>query len=90
MTIIDQLAPLAHKFRMGLSVEAALELPVLMKSLIPLLPTLPVEAQQQLPQIMSAMLACQERMDWLGLADWMEYELPRLLSASPAAIQEGR
>lgn len=80
MNITDQLTPLAHKFRMGLSVEAALELPLLMKSLLPLLPTLPVWAQQQLPQMMSAMLACQERMDWLGLADWLEFELPLLLS----------
>lgn len=82
MNITNQLVPLAHKFRMGLSVEAALELPALMKSLIPLLPTLPVAAQQRLPQIMSAMLACQQRMDWLGLADWIEFELFQLLSVS--------
>lgn len=76
----DRLTTLAHQFRRGLSVEAALELPSLMKSLIPLLPTLSPAMQRQLPQIMSAILACQEREDWLGLADWLEYELCQLLS----------
>ncbi|WP_237930830.1 hypothetical protein [Buttiauxella sp. S19-1] len=80
MTISTRLITLAGQFRLGLALDAALELPPLMKSLLPLLPTLPPATQQQLPQIMSAILACQEREDWLGLADWLEYELLHLLS----------
>ena len=80
MLISSQLTTLAAQFRLGLSLDAALALPPLMKSLLPLLPTLPLAMQQQLPQILSAILACQEREDWLGLADWLEYELLYLLS----------
>ncbi|MCP2006019.1 hypothetical protein M976_01936 [Buttiauxella ferragutiae ATCC 51602] len=80
MTISTRLITLAGQFRLGLALDAALELPPLMKSLVPLLPALPPATQQQLPQIMSAILACQEREDWLGLADWLEYELLHLLS----------
>lgn len=80
MTLHARIITLAKRFRLGLHIEAALELPVLLKSLLPLLPTLSPTAQQQLPQVMSAMLACQERGDWLGLADWLEYELVQLLT----------
>lgn len=80
MNIATQLIALAEQFRLGLSLDAALALPPLLKSLLPLLPTLPAETQRQLPQIMSAILACQEREDWLGLADWLEYELHPVLT----------
>lgn len=80
MLISSQITTLAAQFRLGLSLDAALALPPLIKSLLPLLPTLPTATQQQLPKIMSAMLACQEREDWLGLADWLEYELLYVLS----------
>lgn len=80
MTIPSRLIALATQFRLGLSLDAALTLPPLMKSLLPVLPMLSPASQRQLPQIMSAILACQEREDWLGLADWLEYELLHLLS----------
>lgn len=80
MTIASQLTQLAQQFRLGMSLDAAMALPPLMKSLLPLLPSLSPTAQRQLPQIMSAILACQEREDWLGLADWLEYELRHVLS----------
>lgn len=80
MTIASQLTHLAQQFRLGMSLDAAMALPPLMKSLLPLLPSLSPTAQRQLPQIMSAILACQEREDWLGLADWLEYELLHVLS----------
>lgn len=80
MTIASQLTQLAQQFRLGMSLDAAMALPSVMKSLLPLLPSLSPTAQRQLPQIMSAILACQEREDWLGLADWLEYELRHVLS----------
>lgn len=80
MTIASQITHLAHQFRLGMSLDAAIALPPLMKSLLPLLPSLSPTAQHQLPQIMSALLGCQEREDWLGLADWLEYELLHVLS----------
>lgn len=84
----SRIAALAKRFRLGLNLDAALELPPLMKSLLPLLPTLSPAAQRQLPQVMSAILACQEREDWLGLADWLEYELLCVLS-DPAPAGKG-
>ncbi|WP_310598456.1 hypothetical protein [Aeromonas aquatica] len=80
MTLSTSVTDLSLQFRLGLSTEAALELPTLMKRLLPLWPTLTPTTQQQLPRIMSAMLACQEQGDWLGLADWLEYELVQLLN----------
>ncbi|MBV8043978.1 hypothetical protein [Pluralibacter sp.] len=80
MTLSAQFTTLAEQFRLGLSLDAALALPPLLKLLLPLLPTLPAQTQRQLPQIMSAILACQEREDWLGLADWLEYELCHALA----------
>lgn len=85
MTHKSRITALANQFRLGLSLDAALELPPLMKSLLPILSS---AAQHQLPQIMSAILACQEREDWLGLADWLEYELISVLSNPVPAGKE--
>lgn len=79
MTPIDELQRLAHQFRLGLSLEATQELPNRLQQLMDAYANRP-ELAQPLSRIMSALLGCQEREDWLGLADWLEYELASLLN----------
>ncbi|WP_033136812.1 hypothetical protein [Aeromonas finlandensis] len=76
MTITEQCIALAHNFRLGLHVESALQLPSLVEQA---LHDLPPEHQGNAVTIVSALLACQEHHDWLGLADWLEVELAALL-----------
>lgn len=82
MTIKEQCIALAHNFRLGLHVESALQLPDLVEQA---LHTIPSEQHRDVVAIVSALLACQERHDWLGLADWLEGELAILLSENVAS-----
>lgn len=77
MTITEQCIALAHHFRLGLHVESALQLSALVEQA---LHTLPPEHQGDAVTIVSALLACQEHHDWLGLADWLEVEFATLLT----------
>ncbi len=69
---------LALQFRLGHNVEAGLMLVTYLEQLVTVYPKFPVEQQRQFQSILSAMLACQERQDWIGLADYLEYELQQL------------
>ncbi len=69
---------LALKVRLGLNVEAGLMLVTYLEQLVAVYPKFPVEQQRQFQSILSAMLVCQERQDWIGLADYLEYELQQL------------
>lgn len=69
---------LALKVRLGHNVEAGLMLVTYLEQLVAVYPKFPVEQQRQFQSILSAMLACQERQDWIGLADYLEYELQQL------------
>jgi hypothetical protein len=69
---------LALKIRLGHNVEAGLMLVTYLEQLVTVYPKFPVEQQRQFQSILSAMLACQERQDWIGLADYLEYELQQL------------
>lgn len=77
MTTTEQCIALAHNFRLGLHVESALLLPTLVEQA---LQALPQEQHRDAVTIVTALLACQERHDWLGLADWLEVELATLLA----------
>jgi hypothetical protein len=44
----------------------------------------PATVQQDWALILTQMLDCQERQDWLGLADWMEFELIEVQKARSA------
>jgi hypothetical protein len=71
---------LANRFRSGQSLEAALELEPLLSRFLPAL------SEEQLSTSLSAlrsMLACQEVSDWIGLADWLEYDLWAALHMEP-------
>ena len=69
---------LALKVRLGHNVEAGLMLVTYLEQLVAVYPKFPVEQQRQFQSILSAMLVCQERQDWIGLADYLEYELQQL------------
>ncbi|MFQ1845132.1 hypothetical protein ACK36I_04075 [Aeromonas veronii] len=76
MTLKHHCITLAHRFRLGHHVESALTLPDLLEQV---LLALPHEHRSEAARIIAALLACQERHDWLGLADWLEGELAALL-----------
>jgi len=76
---VNECRQCAGLFRLGRDVEAALTMVDVFDEAQRLLSTAPREVQQQWAQVLTHMLACQERQDWLGLADFMEYELVDLL-----------
>jgi len=71
----------AGLFRLGRDVEAALTMVDLFDEAQRLLLAAPQDVQLKWTQVLTQMLACQERQDWLGLADFMEYELVDLLDS---------
>lgn len=71
----------AELFRLGRDVEAALTMVDVFDEAQRLLLAAPQDAQQSWAYLLTQMLACQERQDWLGLADFMEYELIHLLES---------
>jgi len=71
-------------FRLGRDVEAALSMVDFFEGAQQWLLSAPADAQQMWAQVLTQMLDCQERQDWLGLADYMEYELVELLQSVPA------
>ena len=76
-TLTEKLINTAHTLRMGQEAEGSMRLRECLDHLEPMLPTL-INSPAILAKIPD-MLAAQERQDWLGLADFLEYELPKLL-----------
>ncbi|WP_095114153.1 hypothetical protein [Pseudomonas sp. Irchel 3H7] len=74
----------AGLFRLGRDVEAALSMVDVFDGAQQLLLSAPADVQQVWAQILTQMLDCQERQDWLALADCMEFELVDLLGSVPA------
>ncbi|CAI8832817.1 hypothetical protein [Pseudomonas sp. IT-P395] len=74
----------AGLFRLGRDVEAALSMVDVFDGAQQLLLSAPADVQQVWAQILTQMLDCQERQDWLALADYMEFELVDLLGSVPA------
>lgn len=72
----------AGLFRLGRDVEAALIMVDVFDEAQRLLASAPQDVQQSWTQVLTQMLASQERQDWLGLADFMEYELIDLLESA--------
>lgn len=81
---IDDCRQCAGLFRLGRDVEAALNMVDVFESAQRLLQFAPADTRQVWAQLLTQMLDCQERQDWLGLADYMEYELIELLQTVPA------
>ena len=72
-SLITRITALAHQFRLGQSVAASQILPVLLQEVFTEQGSLP-------PDLIASLLYSQERQDWLGLADYLEYELVHILT----------
>ncbi|MED7668598.1 hypothetical protein GXB78_15455 [Pseudomonas moraviensis subsp. stanleyae] len=75
----DQCRQCAAMFRQGRDVEAALTMVDVFEQAQQCLAAASVDVQQIWARVLMQLLDCQERQDWLGLADYMEYELVELL-----------
>ncbi|MGG2020937.1 hypothetical protein AB1J88_12970 [Pseudomonas sp. S8] len=76
---VDECRQCAGLFRLGRDVEAALDMVEVFEGAQQLLMSAPATVQQDWALVLTQMLDRQERQDWLGLADWMEYELIEVL-----------
>lgn len=76
---VDECHQCAGLFRLGRDVEAALTMVEVFEGAQQRLLSAGAQTQQVWAQLLTQMLECQERQDWLGLADFMEYELMQLL-----------
>lgn len=77
--LLTQSLEIAENFRKGLSIDAQQALPTLVKDLIAQLEYLPVQSAPLFLTLITSIRQCQDRRDWLGLADYLEYELVDLL-----------
>lgn len=72
----------AALFRLGRDVEAGLAMIELIAAVQPSFDLTSPVIQQQWVLLLGQMLECQEAQNWLALADYLEYELVRLLRES--------
>ena len=82
---VDECRQCAGLFRLGRDVEAALTMVDVFEQAHQSLSSASVDIQQAWAQVLMQMLDCQERQDWLGLADWMEFELIEVLQKARLA-----
>jgi hypothetical protein len=68
----------ARLFRLGRDIEAALNMVELIDIAMPLSTRLAPEHKAEWTHVLSEILRCQERQDWLGVADWLEVEFVAL------------
>ena len=78
---IEQLANYAAFFRCGRSLEVNQELANYLSEILAQIVINDGDRLLALQEIVSAILRCQEAEDWLGLADYLEYELPDFLQS---------
>lgn len=78
---VSRLQQCAELFRLGRDVEAVLLMVELFDELMPAFAQVSSQEQQVWAQLLTQMLECQEAQNWLGLADYLQYELPELLGA---------
>lgn len=79
---IDECRQCAGLFRLGRDVEAALVMVDVFEGAQQALMSASTDTQQSWATVLAQILECQERQDWLGLADFMEYELIELLQST--------
>ncbi|WP_306520041.1 hypothetical protein [Rheinheimera sp.] len=75
----NQARQLALQFRLGKNTQAALDMATMVNTLIVIFPSSQPQHIKLLQQILGQCLDCQQRQDWLALADYLEYELQELL-----------
>ena len=74
-----QATELALQFRSGSHTQAAMDLATMVAQLVQAFASQPAQYATELQNILQAVLNCQAQRDWLGLADYLEYELQDLL-----------
>ncbi len=79
---MDECRQCAGLFRLGRDVEAALVMVDVFEGAQQALMSASTDIQQSWAGVLTQILECQERQDWLGLADFMEYELSELLQST--------
>lgn len=72
--------------REGKDEMACFECGNLLQRLTPLMANLPAGLQSSLLHLAKQLLQCQERHDWTGLCDYLEFELPALLDEIDSAL----
>jgi hypothetical protein len=77
LNIQDTLRQTAHLFRLGKEAQASVELRLCLDKINKFYPDLTLNPRFQ--QMLPLMLQAQEQHDWLGLADYLEYELIELI-----------
>lgn len=82
--VIDTARHCARLFRLGRDIEASLSMVDLIDTAMPLMTSRPATEQAEWTRVLSAILGCQERQDWLGVADWLEVELVELVKTTHA------
>jgi hypothetical protein len=72
--VVEEARECAKLFRLGRDIEGALKMVELIDRAMPLMEGGSAQRQAEWGRVLSAILACQERQDWLGVADWLEVE----------------
>ena len=78
--IIHRLQGFALQFRLGRPLEITEDFVIFLTENIPELVGMKSRSKFSIQEIVSSILKCQEAEDWLGLADYLEYELPEFLN----------
>ncbi|MBW8357161.1 hypothetical protein RZO07_08385 [Pseudomonas protegens] len=73
--VFDRAREVADLFRLGRDVEAVGGMVELFEPIQLWVDSAPVSVQQDWARLLGLMLACQEMQNWLGLADYLEYEM---------------
>lgn len=76
--VVEEARECAKLFRLGRDIEGALKMVEVIDRSLPLMDGASAEKQAEWGRVLSEILACQERQDWLGLADWLEVEFVEL------------
>ena len=71
----------AAQFQLCHEIEGVLALVGLVESMVALSAGFTPAEQLELARLVKAILACQERQDWLGLADYLAWEWSALLTS---------
>lgn len=72
--VVEEARDCAKLFRLGRDIEGALKMVELIDRSLPLMDGVSADRQAEWGRVLSAILVCQERQDWLGVADWLEVE----------------
>lgn len=73
--VLARAGEVALLFRLGRDVEAAVGMVEVFEPIQSLVDAAAQPVQQGWAQLLGLMLVCQEAQNWLGLADYLEYEL---------------